>query len=106
MKAKRFSTNRQLAEIQFRHSPDNSRHRQRLAGGNPLGYRHRQPTGKTPQTISASQPKQLLVRPEALLLQTFIINQRGGTVTAFERLDAKVRLIIEWPEQQDDERRV
>jgi hypothetical protein len=61
MKAKQFSLNGTLAEIQFRQPPVNSRQWQRLAGGNPLGYRHRQPcaiSARTPQGNSrqAAEP--------------------------------------------------
>jgi hypothetical protein len=45
MKARRFSISSTLAEINSRQTPADSRQWRRLAGGNPLGYRRRQPSG-------------------------------------------------------------
>jgi hypothetical protein len=55
MKARLLSANNPLAEINSRHSDLIPATRQSLAGGNPLGYRHRQTVIKEVQPIPASQ---------------------------------------------------
>jgi hypothetical protein len=52
-----------------------------------------------------TKPKQILVKPEAVLLQTFKVNERGGLVINREHVPGgMVRLTIEWPEQQGEQR--